>query len=144
MVYDDALFFKLIAVSFRASINLRSLLSGSATKKTNDDDVSTSESDIAISSSVRQKFDNVWFSFVYGRWRISRSKYKKKAPLWLLGEFYFTSRPGRTLQKITQSICRLQMQFWVSGNEFFQVSLFIVVIWLCIIAVMKYNAYSCS
>uniref|UniRef100_A0A0M3I7Z1 Cysteine protease n=2 Tax=Ascaris TaxID=6251 RepID=A0A0M3I7Z1_ASCLU len=77
----------------RASINLRSLLSGSATKKTNDDDVSTSESDIAISSSVRQKFDNVWFSFVYGRWRISRSKYKKKAPLWLLGEFYFTSRP---------------------------------------------------
>uniref|UniRef100_A0A914R8E3 Uncharacterized protein n=1 Tax=Parascaris equorum TaxID=6256 RepID=A0A914R8E3_PAREQ len=77
----------------RASINLRSLLSGSTTKKTNDDDVSTSESEIAIGSSVRQKFDSVWFSLVYGRWRISRSEYKKRAPLWLLGEFYFTNRP---------------------------------------------------
>ncbi|VDM51126.1 unnamed protein product [Toxocara canis] len=77
----------------RARVNIRSFLGRSLAKAKDGDDISPTEEDVAKGLWVRQKFDNAWFSFVYGRWRTSRSKYDKTAPLWLLGEYYFSTRP---------------------------------------------------
>uniref|UniRef100_A0A0M3J2Y4 Cysteine protease n=1 Tax=Anisakis simplex TaxID=6269 RepID=A0A0M3J2Y4_ANISI len=69
-------------------------LKRSSSSSTMDSDQMQSAS--TSSMALRQLIDNQLYSFIYGKWRLDyynkSNRYHKNAPLWLLGQPYFTTR----------------------------------------------------